>query len=69
MTDLKNQLKQAELNFVRKLGQIKYLNHLKKNQTVEDCPICNSPPETKVCVCVCSIIHSIHVKNSINRLR
>lgn len=49
MMDLKGQLQQAELNFVRKLGQLKYLNHLKKNQTVEDCPICDTRPETKVC--------------------
>lgn len=49
MMDLKGQLQQAELDFVRKLGQLKYLNHLKKNQTVEDCPICDTRPETKVC--------------------
>lgn len=49
MIELKNQLQQAELDFVRKLGQLKYLNHLKKNQIVEDCPICNVQPETKVC--------------------
>lgn len=49
MDDLKSQLQQAELNFVRKLGQLKYLSHLKKNQIVEDCPICNVQPDTKVC--------------------
>lgn len=49
MENLTTQIRQAELNFVRKLGQLKYLNHLKKNQQVEDCPICSSPPESKVC--------------------
>lgn len=48
MMDLKGQLQQAELDFVRKCGQLKYLKHLKKNQTVENCPICDTSPETKV---------------------
>lgn len=48
MENLTAQVREAELNFVRKLGQLKYLNHLKKNQQVEDCPICSSPPESKV---------------------
>lgn len=47
--DLNGQLQQAELDFVRKCGQLKYLKHLKKNQTVENCPICDTSPETKVC--------------------
>lgn len=50
MENLTGQVREAELNFVRKLGQLKYLNHLKKNQQVEDCPICSSPPESKVCL-------------------
>lgn len=49
MENLTAQIREAELNFVRKLGQLKYLNHLKKNTQVEDCPICSSPPESKVC--------------------
>lgn len=52
MEDLQAQMQEAELNFVRKLGQLKYLNHLRKNKEVEDCPICNTRPETKVCVWV-----------------
>lgn len=63
MENLKTEINQAELNFVRKLGQSKYLNHLRKNKEIEDCPICNTRPETKVSdVCVCrlhrQIIHS-----------
>lgn len=49
MENLTLQQRQAELKFVRKTGQLKYLNHLKKNQKVEDCPICTLPPVSKVC--------------------
>lgn len=61
MEDLKSQMNEAELNFVRKLGQLKYLNHLRKNKEVEDCPICNTRPETKVsfvfdCGCCCFML-------------
>lgn len=48
MQHLRDQMREAELNFLRKLGQLKYLNHLKKNKDVEDCPICDTQPENKV---------------------
>lgn len=57
MKDLNAQLEEAKLNFVRKLGQLKYLNHLKKNKDVDDCPICNTRPEIKVCS---AILHSFN---------
>lgn len=58
MEELQVEVKQSELNFVRKLGQLKYLSHLRKNNQVENCPICSTQPETKVC----SIIHSADAK-------
>ncbi|XP_055320162.1 E3 ubiquitin-protein ligase SHPRH [Sitodiplosis mosellana] len=64
MMDLKGQLQQAELDFVRKLGQLKYLNHLKKNQTVEECPICDTRPETKYVVLECG--HHVCMKCFLN---
>lgn len=48
MTELQEQKARSELNFVRKLGQLKYLSHLEKNRTVEECPVCKSVPVDKV---------------------
>lgn len=68
MEDLNAQMNEAELNFVRKLGQLKYLNHLRKNKEVEDCPICNTRPETKVsyetdCVLCCfhAMLNTVYI--------
>lgn len=62
MEDLNAQLQEAKLNFVRKLGQLKYLNHLKKNKEVDECPICKTRPEIKVC----SILLCIQLKSNLN---
>lgn len=48
VNDLKGQLREAELNFVRKLGTLKYLKHLEKNKQLENCPICDQQPKQKV---------------------
>lgn len=48
-----DQIKQAELEFVRKMGRLKYLNHLKKSNVLENCPICCHPPEEKYVVLEC----------------
>lgn len=48
MVTLKLQMQEAELSFVRKLGQLKYLNHLRKNKEIENCPICSTQPKIKV---------------------
>lgn len=48
MVEMQQQLRQAELAFVRKLGQLKYLTHLKKNNVIENCPICQTQPTEKV---------------------
>lgn len=52
MEELRVDIRQAELNFLRKLGQLKYLGHLRKNNQVENCPICDTPPGIKVCASV-----------------
>lgn len=41
-------MKQAEMSFIRKLGKLRYLNHLRKTNEVENCPVCTSKPEHKV---------------------
>lgn len=38
----------AELEFVKKKGTLRYLEHLEANKEVEDCPICQQKPEEKV---------------------
>lgn len=48
MAQLQQQKNQAELNFIRTLGQLKYLAHLEKNKDVEECPVCKTLPEHKV---------------------
>lgn len=77
MENLKSEINEAELNFVRKLGQLKYLNHLRKNKEVEDCPICNTRPETKVsacfvhvfvCVCVC-VYRQLFIQSSKSKIQ
>lgn len=45
---LKMQMEQAEMTFIRKLGKLRYLNHLRKTNEVENCPVCTSKPEHKV---------------------
>lgn len=42
------QRQQAEMTFIRKLGKLRYLNHLRKTNEVENCPVCTSKPEHKV---------------------
>lgn len=42
------QRQQAENTFIRKLGKLRYLNHLRKTNEVENCPVCTSKPEHKV---------------------
>lgn len=42
----------AELNFIRKIGQLKYLSHLKQTEMIEDCPVCKSIPTDKVNIVV-----------------
>lgn len=46
--EMQNQLKEAELKFLRKLGTLKYLKHLEKNNILENCPICDQQPEGRV---------------------
>lgn len=50
IVELHAQKAQAELNLVRKLGQLKYLSHLEKNRTIEECPVCKSLPVERVCI-------------------
>lgn len=53
MSVMRMQMQESELAFVRKLGQLKYLNHLRKNKEIENCPICSSPPQLKYIVLEC----------------
>lgn len=53
IVNAKEQIREAELEFVRKLGRLKYLNHLKKSTELENCPICCHPPEEKYVVLEC----------------
>lgn len=48
-----HEMKHAEIEFVRKMGRLKYLNHLEKTNEVENCPICTQPPNTKYSVLEC----------------
>lgn len=48
VNDLRQQLNESELQFVRKLGTLKYLKHLEQNKALENCPICDEQPEDKV---------------------
>lgn len=50
MDEYQTQLDQAQLKFVRLQGTQKYLQHLKKSEKVEPCPICKQYPENKVCI-------------------
>lgn len=49
IVEQKNALHQAELEFIKKQGTLRYLKHLEANKEVEDCPICQQKPEEKVC--------------------
>lgn len=51
--EFKQQMKDAEAEFVRKMGRLKYLNHLEKSKEVDNCPICSQPPENKYSVLEC----------------
>lgn len=53
MLTLHDQMKHAELEFVRKLGRLRYLDHLKKSSELENCPICCHPPVEKYVVLEC----------------
>lgn len=53
MVTVREQINLAELEFVRKMGRLKYLNHLKKSDELENCPICCHPPEEKYVVLEC----------------
>lgn len=53
MDTVQQQMRDAELEFVRKMGRLKYLNHLKKSTELENCPICCHPPEEKYVVLEC----------------
>lgn len=53
MHTVRDQMNQAELEFVRKMGRLKYLNHLKKSNELENCPICCHQPEEKYVVLEC----------------
>lgn len=46
-----------QLQFVRKLGQWRYLSHLKKNNVTEDCPICQTQPTEKVFIYTLHFYH------------
>lgn len=48
MYELDTQRQQAEEEFIRKLGKLRYLNNLRNTNEVEDCPACCSKPEHKV---------------------
>lgn len=49
MAELKKQEQEAKMTFAQKLGQLKYFDQLQKNEEMDDCPICCSPPQPKVC--------------------
>lgn len=48
---------EAEINFTRLNGRLKYLNHLKETNETPTCPICTNQPTSKYFVTVCG--HSI----------
>lgn len=50
---LQSDKRAAELNFVRKLGQLKYLSHLEQSEMVEECPVCKTIPADKYFVFEC----------------
>lgn len=51
------QRQEAEINFVRLNGRLKYLEHLKERNEPQSCPICTLQPKERYYVTVCG--HSI----------
>uniref|UniRef100_A0A336MKX4 CSON001404 protein n=1 Tax=Culicoides sonorensis TaxID=179676 RepID=A0A336MKX4_CULSO len=55
--EMETEKSNAELNFVRVKGRLKYLEHLKVQNQLENCPICKQIPEEKYVVLQCG--HSL----------
>lgn len=51
--EMNGQLEEAKLKFIWLQGKLKYLNHLKKKDDVDVCPICRQVPEEKYSVLEC----------------
>lgn len=49
MADFQSESSEAEKNFIRMLGRIKYLKHLDNSPKDVSCPICKIQTEKRVC--------------------
>ncbi|XP_055374394.1 E3 ubiquitin-protein ligase SHPRH isoform X2 [Condylostylus longicornis] len=63
------ELNQSKIEFYKKLGRLKYIQHLEQNSEPDNCPICKSRPSSKYSVLDCGHIMCVLCLDEMTRYK